>query len=87
MRYRLLSRVFLRVLIANLRNPLSERDRFLFLQLDGNLRLGQSGQHHEDLSGIQVELTLLFLQQGSVLFAAKLFFTSHLHFFFVFHII
>ncbi len=38
------------------------------MQLNGNLRLGQSGQRHEDLSGIQVaknfdkKMLLLFLR-------------------------
>ncbi len=44
-----------RIIISSLRVPLSELERLLFIQLDGNLRLGQSGVHHEDLSGIQVE--------------------------------
>jgi hypothetical protein len=43
---------------ANHRNPLSGHERLLFAQLDGNLRLGQSGQYHQDLSGLQVELLL-----------------------------
>lgn len=60
--------MFARILITNLRVPLSDHDRLLFMQLNGNLRLGQSGQRHEDLSGIQVEiyfdkkLLLLFLR-------------------------
>jgi hypothetical protein len=45
-----------RILISSIRIPLSEHERLMLIQLDGNLRLGQSGQHHEDLSGIQVEL-------------------------------
>jgi hypothetical protein len=44
-----------RMLIVSLQLPLSERDRFLLIQLDGNLRLGQNGRQHEDLSNIQVE--------------------------------
>ena len=43
------------MLIVSLQLPLSERDRFLLIQLDGNLRLGQNGRQHEDLSNIQVE--------------------------------
>ncbi len=51
---------FFRIIIANLRVPLSEHERLLLIQLDGNLRLGHSGQHHEDLSGIQVEISTFF---------------------------
>ena len=51
---------FFRIIVANLRVPLSEHERLLLMQLDGNLRLGHSGQHHEDLSGIQVEISTFF---------------------------
>jgi hypothetical protein len=50
--------VSFRILFSNLRVPLSEHDRVLLLQLDGNLRLGQNNQQHEDLSGIQVKMIL-----------------------------
>ena len=54
-------RFFARILASNLRLPVSERDRLLLVQLDGNFRLGQNGLHHQDLSGIQVKMLLGFV--------------------------
>ena len=52
---------FARILASSLRLPVSERDRLLLVQLDGNFRFGQNELHHQDLSGIQVKMLLGFV--------------------------